>query len=106
MGWLRLVGSIRLKVSFADGLGSRYTHIWGFISYIYVLVCVSSYEFCSVLQCVVLVCVSSYEFFGIYIGFKGCGYGVATVSRIDKIKGLFCRMSSLLYGSFEKATYN
>ena len=43
---------------------------------------------------------------GIYIGFKGCGYGVATVSRIDKIKGLFCRMSSLLYGSFEKATYN
>ena len=33
-------------------------------------------------------------------------YGVATVSRIDKITGLFCRISSLLYGSFAKETYN
>ena len=28
-------------------------------------------------------------------------YGVATVSRIDKITGLFCRILSLLWGSFE-----
>ena len=28
-------------------------------------------------------------------------YGVATVSRIDKIIGLFCRILSLLWGSFE-----
>jgi len=33
-------------------------------------------------------------------------YGVATVSRIHKITGLFCRMSSLLQGSFAKPTYN
>ena len=33
-------------------------------------------------------------------------YGVATVSRIDKIIGLFCRVSSLLLGSFAKETYN
>ena len=33
-------------------------------------------------------------------------YGVATVSRIDKIIGLFCRISSLLEGSFAKETYN
>jgi len=33
-------------------------------------------------------------------------YGVATVSRIDKIIGLFCRISSLLQGSFAKETYN
>ena len=33
-------------------------------------------------------------------------YGVATVSRIDKVIGLFCRISSLLYGSCAKATYN
>jgi len=33
-------------------------------------------------------------------------YGVATVSRIDKITGLFCRISSLLQGSFAKETYN
>ena len=33
-------------------------------------------------------------------------YGLATVSRIDKIIGLFCRISSLLQGSFAKETYN
>jgi len=32
--------------------------------------------------------------------------GVATVSRIDKITGLFCRIWSLLYGSFAKESYN
>jgi len=31
-------------------------------------------------------------------------YGVATVSRIDKIIGLFCRILSLLQGSFAKKT--
>jgi len=33
---------------------------------------------------------------------KANGYGVATVSRIDTIIGLFCRISSLLWGSFAK----
>ena len=33
-------------------------------------------------------------------------YAVATVSRIDKIIGLFCRISSLLQGSFAKETHN
>ena len=33
-------------------------------------------------------------------------YGVATVSRIDKIIGLFCTMLSLLWDSFAKETYN
>ena len=33
-------------------------------------------------------------------------YGVATVSRIDKIRGLFCRILSLLKGSFVNQTYN
>ena len=37
---------------------------------------------------------------------RSWGYGVATVSRIDKIIGLFCRISSLLSGSFAKETYN
>ena len=36
-----------------------------------------------------------------------CGwYRVASVSRIDKIIGLFCRILSLLWGSFAKETYN
>jgi len=33
-------------------------------------------------------------------------YGVATVSRIDKIIGLFCRILSLLLGSFVKESCN
>ena len=33
-------------------------------------------------------------------------YGVATVSRIEKIVGLFCRILSLLLGSFVIETYN
>jgi len=38
---------------------------------------------------------------------KECvSYVVATVSRIDKITGFFCRILSLLYGSFAKETYN
>jgi len=32
--------------------------------------------------------------------------GVATISRLLKIMGLFCRISSLLYGSFANETYN
>ena len=33
-------------------------------------------------------------------------YGVATISRLLKIIGLFCRIQSLLWGSFAKETYN
>jgi len=33
-------------------------------------------------------------------------YGVATISRLLKITGLFCRLSSLLQGSFAKETCN
>ena len=33
-------------------------------------------------------------------------YGVATISRLLKILGLFCRISSLLQGSFAKETYH
>jgi len=33
-------------------------------------------------------------------------YGVATISRLLKTIGLFCRIQSLLEGSFAKETYN
>ena len=36
----------------------------------------------------------------------GYEYGVATISRLLKIIDLFCRISSLLWGSFAKETYN
>jgi len=32
-------------------------------------------------------------------------YGVATISRLLKITGLFCRISSFLQGSFAKELY-
>jgi len=32
-------------------------------------------------------------------------YGVATIGKLLKIIGLFCRISSLLQGSFTKETY-
>jgi len=39
-------------------------------------------------------------------GTNGIRYGVASISRLLKIIGLVCRISSLLYGSFAKETYN
>jgi len=33
-------------------------------------------------------------------------YGVATINRLLKIVGLFCKIPSFLYGSFAKETYN
>ena len=33
-------------------------------------------------------------------------YGVATISKLLKITGLFCRISSVLQGSYAKETYN
>ena len=33
-------------------------------------------------------------------------YGVATISRVLKIVGLFCRILSVLLGSFAKETYH
>ena len=37
---------------------------------------------------------------------RPCRYGVATISRLLKITGLFCRIQSLLQGSFAKETCN
>jgi len=34
------------------------------------------------------------------------GVSMATISRLLKITGLFCRISSLLQGSFAKETYH
>ena len=42
----------------------------------------------------------------IYTDGYGVWYGVATISRLLKIIGLFCRISSLLLDSFAKETYN
>ena len=36
---------------------------------------------------------------------SGLWYGVATISRLLKITGLLCRISSLLLGSSAKETY-
>ena len=56
-------------------------------------------------------CCASTDFLGgfpleVLWGGYGKYYGVATVSRINKIIGLFGRILSLLYGSFAKETYD
>jgi len=48
------------------------------------------------------ICTRPYVYFNIHHS----QYGVATISRLLKIVGLFCRISSLLQGSFAKETYN
>ena len=53
-------------------------------------------------------------YMGIYMGGVGslnpmllwCWYGVATISRLLEIIGLFCRILSLLWVSFAKETYH
>jgi len=37
---------------------------------------------------------------------QASAYGVATISRLLQIIGPFCRISSLLQGSFAKETYH
>jgi len=41
-----------------------------------------------------------------YVSWPPCRYGVATIGRLLKMTGLFCRILSLLQGSFAKETYN
>ena len=69
---------------------------------------------CSALQCVVGVCAAlgSLPAFSFFLShhIKALGivnssrYGVATISRLLKITGLFCKISSLVLGSFAKET--
>ena len=42
----------------------------------------------------------------IHASHTNVSYGVATMSRLHKITGLFCRISSILQGSFAKETYH
>jgi len=53
------------------------------------------------------ICIYTYTYMYayIYVCIHIC-YGVATISRLLKIIGLFCRILSLVYGSFAKETYN
>ena len=56
---------------------------------LYVRVCVCVYVF-------VCVCVCAVQFVLHFVALHHFIYGVATVSRIDKSIGLFCRIMSLL----------
>jgi len=49
-----------------------------------------------------LACVNVY----MHLTMCKCIYGVATISSLLQILGLFCRISSLLLGSFAKETYD
>ena len=99
--WLRIVESIKLQVSFAK---EPYKNRQYSAKETYNLIdpadrshpipcCICVYVYVCVCMCV-CVCILCHT------------YGVATISRLLKIIGLFCRISSLLQGSFAKETYN
>jgi len=56
------------------------------------------------------VCLYSYDYVFLYICIRTHGaqgfHGVATIRRLLKIIGLFCRILFFLWGSFAKETYN
>ena len=62
----------------------------------------------SALGCVSYRCISRYqtECKALHILLLNIRYGVATISRLLKMIGLFCRIPSLVYGSFAKETCN
>jgi len=65
------------------------------ISQVYIYVCTRIYVSWSLNLCMFIY----FEVFGcilIFLYFEGCTYGVASISRLLKIIGLFCRISSLL----------
>jgi len=50
------------------------------------------------------VCIGVCMYVGVNVCIQICSYGVATISRLLKIIGLFCRISSFLWGSVAKET--
>ena len=60
--------------------------------YIYIYICIL-YVYSRTLEFLRLICENVF-------------YEVATISRLLKIRCLFCRISSLLWGSFAKETYD
>ena len=94
MGWLQLVGSIKLYVSFAKETYER-GHILQKRPIILRSLLIIATPYADVYMYMYSINTAPY-----YMG-KGTYlhliiYGMATVSRIDKIIGLFCRILSLL----------
>ena len=54
----------------------------------------------------VFICACMIVCASVYISTQTHLFGVATMGRLLKIIGLFCRIWSLLWGSFAKETYN
>jgi len=97
----------------------------GLFVYIFIYVYIYIYTYTYIYICIyiymcVCVCVSACVFAGVRV--RACAwvsqistfffsiipscYGLATISRLLKVPGLFCRIQSLLQGSFAKETYN
>jgi len=142
MGWLRLVGSLKLQVSFAEyhllhrallqkspkilrsllTVATSYAYCVCRYMYVYMHVCISVWMYVCMQACMFVcsfwcvgvcmhastylsmracmdvgVCVCMYTFVCVYIcpHLPRRSHGVATISRLLKIIGLFCRISSL-----------
>ena len=69
-----------------------YTYTYTYM-YIYIHVCICLYIY-------------AYTYIHYKYAYNYIRYGMATITRLLEIIGLFCRISSLLCGSFAKETYN
>ena len=98
MGWLMLVASIKLQVSFAKEPHKRDAILQKRPIILSILLIVATpYPLKIQLKCGKTSTQSTD-----HVGRVSCilsGYGVATISRIDKIIGLFCRIACLLWCS-------
>ena len=94
MGWLRLVGSFKLQVSFAKEPYKR-DYILQKRSIIRRSLLIIATPYADVYMYMYSINTAPYSMGkGTYLHL--IIYGMATVSRIDKIIGLFCRILSLL----------
>ena len=104
MGWLRSVGSLKLQVSFAEYSLFYRCLLQNIVCFIG-LFCKRDPLFERAYWFVATMCICVWQV-DIFMSQMIVSYGVAMVSRIDKIIGFFCRILSLLQGSFAKQTYD
>jgi len=76
MGWLRLVGSLKLQVSLAE-----YSLFYRALLQ----------KRPTILRSLLIIAHESFYFLSIYHDYRFTIYGVATIGRFLKIKGLFCK---------------
>jgi len=98
-GWRRLIGSHKLQIIFHKR-ATKYRSLLREMTY--KDLCVALFALYMYRTHIFLACVNVH----MHLIMCKCIYGVATISSLLQIIGLFCRISFLLLGSFAKETYD